>query len=86
MTIETKMIHKGGSITLALRRLVYSIVSRFPLCCDSAGALFLCFAYGYLLLVGANLISDGSELLLEVIIVAYRANPELFHAVTFDRV
>ena len=28
--------------------------------------MFLCATYGYLLLVGANLISDGSELLLEV--------------------
>ena len=26
----------------------------------------MCATYGYLLLVGANLISDGSELLLEV--------------------
>ncbi len=31
-----------------------------------AGSIFLCATYGYLLLVGANLISDGSELLLEV--------------------
>jgi hypothetical protein len=32
----------------------------------AAGSIFLCATYGNLLLVGANFISDGSELLLEV--------------------
>ena len=38
----------------------------FPNCDNVGGSAFLCFVYGYILLTAANLISDGSELLLEI--------------------
>jgi len=39
----------------------------FPCSSSLTGSIFLTVTYGYLLLMGANLISDGSELLLEVL-------------------
>eukprot|EP00960_Hanusia_phi_P047610 758480-Hanusia_phi.AAC.5 len=39
----------------------------FPCSSSLPGSIFLCLMYGALLLKGANLISDGSELLLEVL-------------------
>jgi Ca2+/Na+ antiporter len=39
----------------------------FPCSSSLSGSIFLTGAYGFLLLKGANLISDGSELLLEVL-------------------
>jgi hypothetical protein len=39
----------------------------FPCSSSLSGSLFLTATYGFLLLKGANLISDGSELLLEVL-------------------
>jgi hypothetical protein len=55
--------------TFAQLRVQQSSLKTFIFICSEnsgTGSMFLCATYGYLLLVGANLISDGSELLLEV--------------------
>ena len=60
MTVDSLL----GTVASAACEETYGI---FPCSTSLIGSIFLVFVYGMLLLKGANLISDGSELLLAVI-------------------